>query len=415
MQIPLVMKNKNYAKLLAGMSISKLGDSFFLIALPLLVYDLTKSPSLMALGYVLEILPMVLFSLFGGALADQLSKKMIMVMGDITSSLLILIIPLANSFGMLEVWMVYVVTFCIASVSAFYHPCFESVIPEVLQDENLVQGNSLFKLVETITTFTGPSIAGVSIALMGTANVLYLDSASFLFSALVISRVMLHKVERKSGMPAIIQPIKEGLRYVFQTKVIWLGTLLIFLINVGYGAVEALFVFYLKGNLQLSSTTIGMVFSCQMIGSLLAIYLANRLKHIPRGNLMIYAGLAIGVGQVMLVASQSLVIGLILCRIVILGSTTLLAINWFTLRQEVVPKKLLGRVISSTRMVSFLAVPISGMAAGVVAEFVQVGVIFFSSGIFVLLCSLIAFKSMLYQRKRNDESHLSTDQQAESL
>ncbi|SDX35981.1 Transmembrane secretion effector [Marininema mesophilum] len=398
MKIPVVLKNKNYVKLLAGMSISKLGDSFFLIALPLLVYELTKSPSLMAFGYVLEILPMVLFSLFGGALADQMSKKKIMVIGDITSSLLIVTVPLAYSFGVLEVWMVYVVIFCIASVSAFYHPCFESVVPEVLQNDNLVQGNSLFKFVETITTFTGPSIAGVMVALLGTANVLYVDSLSFVLSAMFVSMVTLHKVEKKSGMPAIVQPIKEGLRYVFRTKIIWLGTLFIFLINVGYGAVEALFMFYLKGHLKLPAPEIGIIFSCQMAGSFLAIYLANRMKHIPRGNLMIYAGFAIGVGQVMLVVSQSFVIGLVLCRMVILGSTTLLAINWFTLRQEVVPKELLGRVISSTRMVSFLAVPFSGMIAGVTAEYVSVGVVFLTSGIFVLFFSLITLRTMLHKR-----------------
>ncbi|MFC4077068.1 MFS transporter [Salinithrix halophila] len=395
MRFPEVFKNKNYVKVLIAMSISKLGDSFFLIALPLLVYDLTKSPGLMALAFVLEVAPQVLFSLLGGALADQISKKKIMILGDMVSALLIVSIPLAYHFQFLEIWMIYVVIFCLASVSAFYHPSFESVVPEVLQDKNLVQGNSLFKLSETLTTFAGPSIAGFLIAMMGVAHVLYIDSVSFFLSGICISFVKLKAIEKRTKMPSIIKPIKEGLRYVFKTKVILTGTFLIFLINVGYGAVEALFMFYLKDYLRLQATDIGIIFSCQTIGSLIAVYLANKLNSYSRGRIIIFAGVMIGLGQVLLVASQSFIIGLVICRMIILGSVTLLAINWFTLRQEIVPRNLLGRVVSSTRMVAFLALPISGSIAGSLAEFTSVLTIFLTAGILVVIFSLLGLKSVL--------------------
>lgn len=403
MQLPEVLKNKNYVKILIGMSISKLGDSMFLIALPLLVYELTKSPGLMALAYVLEITPQVLFSLLGGALADQISKKKIMVIGDIVSALLILSIPLAYSLDILEVWMIYVVIFCLASVSAFYHPSFESVVPEVLKDKNLVQGNSLFKLAETITTFTGPSIAGLLIAIIGVANVLYVDSISFLLSAVCISFVKMKGVQKGTKMPSIIKPIKEGLSYVFKTRVIFTGTFLILLINVGYGAVEALFMFYLKDYLRLEATQIGIIFSCQTIGSFIAVYLANRLHQFSRGRIIIFSGIMIGLGQILLVASQSFVIGLVICRMIIMGSVTLLAINWFTLRQEIVPRNLLGRVISSTRMVAFLALPISGSIAGSLAEFTSILTIFLTAGIMVVIFSLLGLRSVLNNNEKITE------------
>ncbi|NER40444.1 MFS transporter [Bacillus megaterium NBRC 15308 = ATCC 14581] len=72
-------------------------------------------------------------------------------------------------------------SFLISAVSAFYHPSFESVIPEILEGENLIQGNSLFKLSETITTFAGPSIAGILIALVGTHNLLYFNFLRIFF------------------------------------------------------------------------------------------------------------------------------------------------------------------------------------------------------------------------------------------
>ncbi|MEH7321170.1 hypothetical protein V7113_30320, partial [Priestia megaterium] len=91
----------------------------------------------------------------------------------------------------------------------------------------------------------------------------------------------------------------------------------------------------------------------------------------------------------------------ILCRIVIVGSVTLLAINWFTLRQEIVPSALLGRVISSTRMLAFLALPISGMLAGVAAEYISVSLIFILAGILTIVASLIGIKTSLFETQQS--------------
>ncbi|WP_425484693.1 MFS transporter [Kroppenstedtia pulmonis] len=161
--------------------------------------------------------------------------------------------------------------------------------------------------------------------------------------------------------------------------------------------------FYLKDYLRLEATEIGIIFSCQTIGSFIAVYLANRLHQFSRGRIIIFSGIMIGLGQILLVASQSFVIGLVICRMIIMGSVTLLAINWFTLRQEIVPRNLLGRVISSTRMVAFLALPISGSIAGSLAEFTSVLTIFLTAGIMVVIFSLLGLRSVLNNNEKITE------------
>ncbi|KAB2488335.1 MFS transporter [Priestia endophytica] len=395
-----VLKNRNFLWLFLSATTSKLGTSVFQVALPLLVYELTKSPSLMALTFVLEITPQVLFSLMGGAFADRISKRNILLLGEIISSVLIVIIPLASLANSLEVWIVYVVAFCLSSVSAFYHPSFESVVPEILKGENLIQGNSLFKLSETITTFIGPSIAGVLIAVIGIHNLLYLNFVTYLLSAIFIGFIN-EKYKSSPSSSSIISSIKEGINYVLKTKKILIGTIFIFMVNLGYGAMESLFMFYLKDSLKLSSQYVGLIFSLQTLGSFLAIYLANKLNKMPRGNIIIIAGLIIGIGQVALTMSQGIVILLIMCRIVIIGSVTILSINWFTLRQEVVPPSLLGRVISSTRMLAFLALPFGGMVSGIIAEYMDVALIFTFAGVLTFILSLIGLKTALFQRQQH--------------
>lgn len=169
--------------------------------------------------------------------------------------------------------------------------------------------------------------------------------------------------------------------------------------------------FYLKDTLNLSSQYIGFVFSLQTLGSFLAIYLANKLNKLPRGNIIIFGGLLIGLGQVALIMSQELLIILIICRIIIIGSVTLLAINWFTLRQEVVPSALLGRVISSTRTLAFLALPFGGMVSGVFVEYVNVQVIFILAGLLTTIISLIGIKTTLFHKNQhiNNEVTSKTD------
>ncbi|MED4129619.1 MFS transporter [Shouchella miscanthi] len=399
---PKVFLNKDYMILFSGMTISKLGMWFFTIAIPLIVYDLTQSPSKMAFVLALELGAQVIFSLIGGALADQMSKKKIMVIGDYSSALIVLVIPILFFSGYDNIIVIYIVAFILSALAAFHHPSFESAIPEILTKEDLIQGNSFFRLSETIITFLGPAVAGVAIAIFGNSNVLLITSLAFFLAGTIFLFLKIKMPANKdnSQKPKLVKPIAEGLNYVFKTKIILVGSLVIFGINVGFGAVESLFIFYLRDYLSLSSVNIGLIFSLQAIGPILAVYFASKLKHIPRGNVIIYSGIVIGVAQILLYFSQYSVFILVVCQIFIKGAVTLLAINWFTLRQEIVPGQLLGRVISSTRMVAFLALPFSAMIAGVLAESISVLLLFSIAGVFAIVSSVTGINLGLYERKK---------------
>ncbi|PWK13732.1 transmembrane secretion effector [Tumebacillus permanentifrigoris] len=394
-----VFKNTNYLKIYSAMTISKLGDWFFTIALPLLVYDLTKSASKMALVFVVGVLPQVLFSLIGGALADQLNKKKIMIFGDLLSAVLVSVIPIMYMVNGLQVWMVYIIAFLLASVSAFYHPSFEATIPQVLKREDYVKGNSYLKLMDTVITFVGPSLTGLLIAMLGVINVLVFDALSFLLSAVILSLVKVDYVRLKKQFPKLLAPIREGLHYVKNNKVILSGALIMLGINLGYGAVDSLLLFFLKDHVELDSTGIGLFLSLQALGPFLAVYLASRFKKFPRGNIIVTCGIMIGIAEIGLIFSEKLFLVLLLCQVVAKGAATLLAINWFTLRQEIVPSDLLGRVVSSTRMLAYISLPISGMIAGNAVGFVSIYNIFVISGVIVLVSSFIGLRTPLFSKK----------------
>ena len=396
MRLPQVLKNKEYLLLFLGMTVSKIGDWFFIIAIPLLVYDMTGSATKMSIVFALEIIPHIFFSLMGGAFADRINKKLILVYGDLLSTLIVTIIPIIYIFGHLQLWMIYMVVFCLASVTSFYHPSFEASVPAVLEYKNLVQGNSLLKTSETVSASIAPAIVGFALGIIDYVGVLWMNAMSFLISGIIISRLKTPLTVSKKKQLNILRSIKEGLKYVKQDAIIFSGTVYMFAVNVGYGAMEALFIFFLKDHLKLTSTQVGMVFALGSIGSVIAMYIANHLQHISRGKVILYAGFVTGIAQIALAFSYFYWL-VILCQMVIQGSVTLAVINFYTLRQERVPKVLLGRVVSSTRMIAFLGIPFSGVIAGILVDRIGIVPVFTVSGCIVLASVIIGMRSKLYQ------------------
>ena len=97
--------------------------------------------------------------------------------------------------------------------------------------------------------------------------------------------------EEEKKRPELVKPIVEGLRYVFGTKIILVGSLVIFGINIGFGAVESLFMYYLKDYLGLSPINIGLIFSLQAIQPILAVYFASNLNIFQEEMLLFIQGL----------------------------------------------------------------------------------------------------------------------------
>lgn len=394
--------NNDFINLIISSLFSKFGMAIYTIALPLIVYDITKSGSLMAITFVTEFMPHIIFSLFGGALADRMSKRSILLYGDITSLFAVLFILVTFLNGIENIYILLIATFILSSASAFYHPSFESIIPEMLDSSELVKGNSIFKFIETFTTFVGPSIGGLLIGFFGNVETLFVTMFTFFIS--LVSILLIKKpyiTDNIDNEISMIKSIKEGLYFVLNNKVIMSGTLYMFLINISYGFIESLFVFYLKGEKHFSPSIIGYIFSIQTLGSMASLFIVNKFKQINRGKFIVYSGAVMCFGMLLLALGNNIYI-IVISRILIVGTATCMAISWFTLRQEVVPQQYLGRVISSTRMVAFLSLPISGMIAGLLINVITANTVFWLSTIFAIILTACYLKSNLTLYNRNN-------------
>ncbi|MBX6342635.1 MAG: MFS transporter, partial [Thermomicrobiaceae bacterium] len=143
-----------------GQTVSNLGTSFTLFALPLLVFKLTGSAMNLALTTVADFLPYLLFGLLIGAWVDRADRKRVMIAVELLRALAIGSIPLMAALGRLSVWWIYGVGFVVATLGIFFSACEFAAIPSLVPSDDLVAANGRIQASYSAATIVGPLLAG---------------------------------------------------------------------------------------------------------------------------------------------------------------------------------------------------------------------------------------------------------------
>lgn len=158
-----VMSLSDFRLLFAGSTTSLLGDQFALIATPWLTLQLTGDP--LALGTVLAVegIPRAVLMLLGGAITDRLSPRRIMLIADIIRFILTSLMAAAVLMGAVQIWMLYAFGLAFGLVAGFAIPAENSIVPMIVEAQDLQAGNSLMMGVTQMVGFIGPTLAGIVI------------------------------------------------------------------------------------------------------------------------------------------------------------------------------------------------------------------------------------------------------------
>ena len=147
-----------------------LGDQFEMIAAPWLVLNLTHDP--LALGTVLALssIPRAAFMLLGGAISDRFSARTIMLISDTIRLALTAAMALLVYTGKMQVWQLYAFALLFGLVSGFFNPAANSMVPHIVEKDDLQAGNALIQGTAQLTSFVGPMLAGGLIALFASGQ-----------------------------------------------------------------------------------------------------------------------------------------------------------------------------------------------------------------------------------------------------
>ena len=364
-----LLKTRDFGLLFAGQTISQIGDSLNKVALLWFVYELTGSALKMTIIGLLQTLPPLVMGPLIGVYLDRFRKKPVMITVDLLRTVMILLIPLLYLFEALTLDGLYVLVFANAVVSTVFGPALASAVPLITSKDRLVAANALMQSTANIGLLVGPAVSGIGIALMGAQNVLYLDAATFLVSAICLMPIRTQEILhpdlcRKGWTEGVGSDLVAGFRFVFvEQKTVLLLMLTATFYSVGISAFVFLLPVFAKDVLAVGPIQLGWLWSALGMGMLVASFGLASISQgdFPRRLHLISIALAVGglaVGALRFLEAP-FAAGIVIAMIGV-STAMFTPLVWTTL-QELTPAPLLGRVFTSFAT-GGMAASMAGMA-----------------------------------------------------
>jgi MFS family permease len=363
-----------YTIFLAGLLISRLGDTLYAFAIPWISYELTRSAMVMSSLYAINVLPIVLFGPVVGVLVDRWERRRLMLVADVVRAVLVALVPVLYLLNLLQLWHLYGISFSLAVLSLLFDVATVVAIPHLVGQE-LTKANAAYQMVNQIADLAGPVLAGIVVAVVGGFQTLWLDALSFSATFLAVWRLpVLGRGVSVNNMDNLFQNMAEGLRWLVRDRLNLSLSLQAMIGNFGYFVAYSVLMYYLRSTLHLNAEQTGLNFALLGAGGLLGSIIIVPLEKRFRRGVLIPVLLGMGtVGFTLAILSPFwLVPG------IAFGTVATCNVAWNTLvqsiRQETVPETMLGRVISFSRVFTRLAMPLGAMVGGLISNFDPVAV-----------------------------------------
>ncbi|WP_405700446.1 MFS transporter [Streptomyces sp. NBC_00069] len=366
-----------------GQSLSLLGDGFSYIAFSWITLGLTQST--LALGYVLafQAVPRALLTLVGGSLSDKWSSRTLMTLSSWARAGLMAGVGLAGLAGSLTVWMLCCAAAAFGAVDAFFQPARASILPSVVDKEQLAPANALLAVAAKVAAVLGPAVGGMVVAFSDAPVAFLVDGVCFALCGLCVARI--RPLPRPAQVPApdaaaggaaapaaglsLGARIRAGLRYAFDDPRI--RTILAVDAAVTFcqaGPFTVGFATLAKVDLHGGSTTLGLLNGALAGGAMLGTLAGGAVSSRPRIGLLIAAlagWLAIGTGLLGLIGSTAGALATVLAMGFGMGFQGVFGLSWI---QRTIDGAVLSRVISVDMVIGYAVAPLSLIVCGALAQ-----------------------------------------------
>ncbi len=402
------MYSYNFRLYFIGQCLSTTGTWMQSFAQSWLVLELTKSNFLLGALSATQFLPMLLFSLFGGTLADYLPKKKILLITQTCFALLAGILAFLTFTNQVEYWMILILTFINGTLSSIDMPTRQAFFSEVVSDKDLSNAIMLNSSVFNLSRLIGPAIATFTIGLFGLAPCFAINSFSYI--AVIIALLMMKmpiKTDTKKlsdlKISKVFKDMKLGLIYAYQTKSIFLPALTILAANIilmNYGITLPI---YAREALKQGVGGYGMLNTCLGFGSLItAIAMAMFIKGKPTAKILYGSGLLLALSLLLLGINTDENIAFPLMIIVGVANIAL-TISVNATMQLNATKEMRGRVMGVYSFIFGGTTPFGSLFTGIVSQFFGIAICLQVSGISAFLIILaIAIFFVLLSKKQPD-------------
>jgi MFS family permease len=388
--------SRAYWRLWWANAISSTGDGAFVAALPLLAVTITRDPRLVSVVAAATYLPWLLLSLPAGAVVDRYDRAALMWRAQAVQAAVVTIIVVLVVVRQASIEMLAAGGFLLGSAEVIFSNAAQSVLPDLVPPELLAKANGSQQVSLTVgESFLGPP-AGSLLFAAAAALPFGLDAVSFAGSAALLARLpRTGQAPKTARRPRISAQIAEGLRWLAGHRLLRVVAVLLGIYNFANQMGQAVLVLLATQTLHVSARGYGLLLAASAVGSvvggLLNPILTRRMGMLPSLVLpaLIDAAAFVGIG----LAPGPVVVAALLASQGF--AVTMWNVVTVSLRQQVVPGHLLGRVNSVYRMLGWGLMPLGALAGGFVAHAAGLRAPYIVAGLLCGLSALVAFPLLL--------------------
>jgi len=380
--------------LMSGVQIQMLASSY-------LTYEIESSGTILGLVNAGSSIPILLFSLFGGAIADQFNRKRIILGGQLFSGLIAIVVAMLLFMDILTWHHLFAASLLQGVVFAFLFPAKQAIIPQLVGKDLLSNAVALNASVMSMTTLLAPGIAGVLYGFIGPAKLYVLISilcfSSSIFTLLIKGDMKISTgkgdaelgLGKKRGFQVVMREIGEGLSFVLKNQLIFILLLLALATTLFAMPFRFLLPIFIKDIYHLGPDAMGLLVSLTGLGALIGSLWVASLRKGYRGQVLIAGTLISGVVLLLVAAIPFYYFAVVMMLFLGLGDSIRRTTN-MALLMEGCDEEYRGRIMS-IYMLNFGLMPLGVLPAGFIADLVGGQI---SVGIFALL--LVIFTAWVY-------------------
>jgi len=417
--------NKNYMLLWQGQLVSRLGTQVYSIVIAIwLKHSLESSGmagSMIGSFFMLSAIPMVVFSAFGGAVADRFSRKKIIVYGDMLSGIAVVLLsfflfnaPTGNTPSIIAVFMVAML---LSTIAAFFGPAISASVPDLVPEKQLPAANSMGQLSEKISIFFGQGFGVPLMQIIGLPFLVFINGLTYLLSAISESFITIPQIipEKVKGFKEYIRvfnsDLREGIGFIWKNSGLKKILFTSILVNFFTMPIIILLVFYVEDYLGAGSQWYGFLLAIYGTGAFVGFSMAGIFK--PRGYkrtaVVIAFMLAEPLGYIAMTFVNSPVQAGVLF---FLGGifSGFVMVNITTILQLTTPSDIRGRVFGALTTIAASTAPLGMGLGGFVYDLLNrnIALIYGASGVImffliVVMASSRDFRSFIAYDMEEDE------------
>lgn len=391
------LQSRDFRYLWFGQVVSVAGSQMQNVAINWQIHETTGSAVMLGMIGLVRVVPIIIFALVGGVLADTYRRRSIMFVTQSVGMIAALALAIVTHFGVASPPLILMFTGITAGAAAFDGPARQSLMPNLVAPEHLNNAVSLNTMMFQLSMVVGPALSGLVIAWHGTEAVYWINAITFLAVLLALGAMRIVEPIRTAVLRLDFRSLAEGFRFVRSNPLISSSMVLDFFATF-FSSATALLPIYATSILHVGPEGLGFLAAAESVGSLVTGLLISMMGDIRRKGRILLTSVALyGVATALYGLSEHYVLSLLMLALVGAGDSVSTVLR-VTIRQSMTPDYIRGRM-TGVNMIFFMGGPqLGNLEAGLLAGAIGAPMSVFVGGIATIV--VVAFTAWRFPQLR---------------